>query len=219
MAKLTIEGADQLRQLAAKLRDADPKIRRELGKALRPSIKTITSEIQDTVRSAPSEGRGGKNARGRRAARTLARSRRLSTDRAKVIATKRHGLAVTSADVERTLVEHRAKQAAKAEASAGLRETIARAVGGSISTGSRATGVSVTWKVAAAKMPNSQRLMPKNFNRAKGWRHPVFGDRENWVAQKGTPFFDDVIKKHQNELGNKIVEGMQNAAEAILHDK
>lgn len=213
MAKLTIEGADQLRQLAAKLRDADPKIRRELGKALRPSIKTITSEIQDTVRSAPSKGRGGKNARGRRAARTLANSKHISDFQAREVALK------TGSTTEKVKAEHRAKQAAKAEAGAGLRETIARAVGGSISTGSRATGVSVTWKVAAAKMPNSQRLMPKNFNRLKGWRHPVFGDRETWVAQKGTPFFDDVIKKHQNELGNKIVEGMQNAAEAILHDK
>jgi hypothetical protein len=214
MAGLTIEGADQLRRLAVKLRAADPKIKRELGASLRPSVKAITREIQDTVRSAPSSGRGrGGSGDVRRAARALARTRRISDYRAREIALK------TGRTTEQVKAEHRAKQAAKAEAGAGLRESIARAVAGSISTSSARTGVSVTWKAAAAKMPNKQRRLPKDFNSPKGWRHPVFGNRENWVAQKGTPYFDVVIKKHREDLGQKVVEGMKTAADAILHDK
>lgn len=214
MAGLTIEGADELRRLAAKLRKADPKVKRDLGAALRPSVKAITAEIQSTVRSAPSSGRGrGGSGDVRRAARALARTRRISDYRAREIALK------TGRTTEQVKAEHRAKQAAKAEAGAGLRESIARAVAGSISTSSARTGVSVTWKAAAAKMPNRQRRLPKDFNSPKGWRHPVFGNRENWVAQKGTPFFDVVIKRHREDLGRKVLEGMQKAADSILHDR
>jgi hypothetical protein len=214
MAGLTVEGADELRRLAVKLRQADVKIRRDLGAALRPSVKTITGEIQNAVRSAPSTGRGrGGAGDKRRAARTLARTKHISDYQAREIALK---TGRTTADVK---AEHRAKQAVKADAGAGLRESIARAVSGGISTSSARTGVSVTWKAAAAKMPNKQRNLPKGFNSAKGWRHPVFGNREVWVAQKGAPFFDAVINKHREELGQKIVEGMRKAADSILNDK
>lgn len=213
MAGLTIEGADQLRKLAVKLRTADPKIRRELGKQLRPAVKAITGEIQDTVRSAPSSGRGrGSHGDQRRAARALARTRRMSDFRAREIALK------TGRTTGQVLAEHKAKQEAKAAAGAGLRETIARAVSGSISTSNAKTGVSVTWKAAAAKMPNKQRTLPKGFNSPRGWRHPVFGNRNVWVTQHGAPFFDTVIKKHREELGQHIVDGMKSAADAILHD-
>lgn len=212
MPKLTVEGADQLRKLADQLRASDPKIRREVGKSLRPSVKAITSEVQDAVRSAPSRGKRGLG-HSRRAARTLARTRRMSEYRAREIALRTGGM---TADV---LAASRARQEKTSVARAGLRETIARAISGSISTGSRKTGVSITWKAAAAKMPNKQRTLPKSFNSDKGWRHPVFGDREAWVTQKGFPYFDTTIKKHQNELGQKVVEGMQAAAEAILHEK
>lgn len=213
MSKLTVEGADELRKLAVKLRQADPKIRRGLSTSLRPSVKAITGEIQDVVRAAQSTGRGrGGSGDARRAARSLSRMKRISDARAGEIALK------TGRTAEQVKAEHRAKQEAKAEAGGGLRETIARAITGSISTGSARTGVAVTWKGAAAKMPNRQRRLPKDFNSPKGWRHPVFGDRTAWVAQKGTPYFDVTIKKHRDELGNRIVEGMKTAADAILHE-
>lgn len=210
MPELTIEGAEQLRLLAAKLRAADPAIRKELAASLRPEVKKITGEVQAAVRSAPSRGRGGLGAK-RRAAHTLSRTRSLSDERAGRIAAK------TGRTVEQVKGEHRAKQAAKAEAGAGLRESIARATSGSISTGSKSTGVSVAWRVRASKMANSQRKLPKNFNREKGWRHPVFGNRQNWVTQHGTPYFDVTINRHRDELGNKVLGGMQRAAEKILH--
>lgn len=217
MAQLTVEGAEQLRRLAAQLRTADPKIRRELGASLRPEVKRITGAVQDTVRAAPSHGRQGLGHQ-RRAAKSLALGRQLSEERAVTIATRRHKGPASLRQVREVQDKHRAKQAAKAQAGAGLRETIASATAGSISTGSKTTGVSVTWKVRAAKLANSQRKLPRYFNREKGWRHPVFGDRQNWVVQKGFPYFDTVIKKHREELGQRIVEGMRKAAEAIVHE-
>jgi hypothetical protein len=220
MATLKIEGSDQLRELAAKLKTADPKIRRELVKSLRPSVKKITGEIQETVRSAPSEGHKGLGHE-RRAAHTLARTKGLSTKAAVARASKKlgpnQGLGEFDRLVEAEREAHRAKQVKKAEEAAGLRESIASATAGSISTGSKATGVSVTWKVRAAKLANRQRRLPRDFNRARGWRHPVFGDRENWVSQQGLPYFDDVIKRHNGDLEKQVVEGLTRAAEAILH--
>lgn len=215
---LTIEGADQLRELAKQLKSAEPKIRSGLVSSLRPKVKPVTGEVQATVRAAPSRGRKGLGHR-RRAARALARSKSLSGQRAYNTAARRHKGPATEEQVHAVRTAHRARQVAKAEAGAGLRESIARATSGSISTGSAATGVSVTWKVRAAKMPNSQRKLAKAFNSAKGWRHPVFGDRQDWVTQHGTPYFDTVIKKHQTELRDAVLDGMTKAAEKILHEK
>lgn len=220
MAELRIEGADQLRELAAKLRQADPVTRRELVKSLRSDVKKITGEVQDAVRSAPSKGRQGLGHK-RRAAHTLSRTRGLSTKAAVGRASKKLKPGASLGEFDRLVQAereaHRTKQAAKAEAGAGLRESIARATGASVSTGSKSTGVSVSWRVRASKMSNAQRKLPKDYNRAKGWRHPVFGDRENWVTQYGTPYFDAVIKRHETFLRDRVIEGMQRAAEKILH--
>ena len=215
---VVIEGADQLRELARQLKSAEPKIRRELVSSLRGKVKPVTSEVQATVRSAPSRGKTGLGHQ-RRAARTLSRTRGLSDQRAYGAAARKHKGPATEEQLRAVQAAHRAKQAAKAVAGAGLRESIANATSGSISTGSRATGVSVTWKVRAAKMPNSQRKLAKAFNSAKGWRHPIFGNREDWVTQHGSPYFDAVIKKHQGELRDAVVNGMAKAAEKILHEK
>lgn len=46
---------------------------------------------------------------------------------------------------------------------------------------------------------------PKRFNREKGWRHPVFGDRETWVQQRGKPgWFDDTIAEHKQNMINAV---------------
>jgi len=215
---VVIEGADQLRELAKKLKGADPKIRRELVSSLRPQVKTVTGDVQQTVRTAPSRGRQGVGAR-RRAAKNLSRTRALSSERAYSLAARRHRGPATAVQVREVAAKHRARQEAKAAAGAGLREAIANATTGSISTGSKATGVSVTWKVKGGRMPNSQRKLPKAFNSPKGWRHPVFADRENWVVQHGTPYFDVRIKTHRGELESAVLHGLEKAAEKILHEE
>jgi hypothetical protein len=215
VAEVHVEGAQQLRELAKRLRAADPVIRRELVKSLRPEVRKVTDEVKATVRAAPSHGRKGLGHR-RRAAHTLSRTRRISEASAKKIATKKHGVEhVRVEHVEAVKAARRTKQAAKAAAGAGLRETIANATTSSITTGSAVTGVSVTWRVRASKLANSQRKLPKDFNSRKGWRHPVFGDRKNWVVQYGTPYFDDVIKRHNDYLRDRAVDGMQRAADSI----
>lgn len=43
--------------------------------------------------------------------------------------------------------------------------------------------------IDANKMPPGQRTLPRHMERAKGWRHPVYGNREKWVRQPGHPYF------------------------------
>ncbi|MDM4761883.1 hypothetical protein QT381_02550 [Galbitalea sp. SE-J8] len=67
----------------------------------------------------------------------------------------------------------------------------------------RATSVSVSFgkRMAGARVVTSDRLLDdkhkglmKVYN-LDTFRHPVFGDREEWVTQKGRPYFGAVIRK------------------------
>src|SRR5215469_5485060 len=72
----------------------------------------------------------------------------------------------------------RATAAKSAEKASGLRQTLARATGSTSSASSR--GVNLTFRVKSSQLPPSQRKLARAWNRPKGWRHPVFGNRETW---------------------------------------
>lgn len=49
-------------------------------------------------------------------------------------------------------------------------------------------------EVNAARMPSGQKALPLYLEGAKApWRHPVFGDRSNWVTQAAHPYFWDAV--------------------------
>lgn len=204
---VVVEGTDHLRELAHRLKQTDRPIRAQLVKHLRTVTKPVTEDVKQTVRSAPSHGRRGLAHR-RRAAKTLARARPISELRARELALKRG--TTTEAEQARS----RARQAAKAAAGAGLRDSIANATTAAVSTSAK-SGVNATWRVRASKMANSQRKLPKYFNRDKGWRHPLFGDKQHWYAQRGVPYFDAVINHHRDDLEKAVIEAMQVVADEL----
>jgi hypothetical protein len=59
-------------------------------------------------------------------------------------------------------------------------------------------------------MPPDQRTLPYHLDQPKGWRHPLFGDREHWVQQQGKPYFVSTLEKHRREY--------EQAAFAVLRD-
>ncbi|MDH6134660.1 hypothetical protein P3T37_004064 [Kitasatospora sp. MAA4] len=85
----------------------------------------------------------------------------------------------------------RASAAASAEKRSGLRATIAAATGATVSTGADRTNLA--FRMRSSQLPPEQRTLGKRWNKAQGWRHPVFG-RDVWVQQLGRPYFDTVIK-------------------------
>lgn len=86
---------------------------------------------------------------------------------------------------------------------AGLRSTIASA------TKLQITAKGVRFVVQSSKLPENQRSLPRHLDSEKGWRHPVFGNRDNWVAQKGRPYFASTIKKKAPAFRRAIVEAME----------
>lgn len=211
MAEVAVEGVEQLRILAAAMKSAPKQMRDGVLKNLRTSVKPVTKAVQDTVRSAPSRGYGSTSGRARRAAHALNRTKGLSDATAEKRAAKKG----TTAEAEKAA--HRVKQAAKAASGAGLRDSIARCVSAAVSASGPA-GVNATWRTRADRMPNLQRKLPKDFNNPKGWRHPVFGNRDVWVKQTGTPYFDAVIQKHRDELADSVTAALQDLADRLARE-
>jgi hypothetical protein len=78
-----------------------------------------------------------------------------------------------------------------------LRAAIARQVKAQTRLTGKAAGVRV--RVSTQGMPRGFRQAPRRTNR-DGWRHPVFGNREVWVQQRGKPgWFDDPLQARRAE--------------------
>lgn len=86
----------------------------------------------------------------------------------------------------------------KARANAGLRATVAS----SVRVRNLARGVTI--EVNKAKLPPDQRSMPNDLESTKGWRHPVFGNREVWAAERGGPWFYPTVRRHAERFRSAI---------------
>jgi len=62
--------------------------------------------------------------------------------------------------------------------STGLRRRIARGIG--IQADARRVRI-------VTRMPAGLEMLPRGFDTDKGWRKPLFGDRERWFQQPGHP--------------------------------
>lgn len=85
---------------------------------------------------------------------------------------------------------------------AGLRATIASA------TKLQVTAKGVRFVVQSSKLPEDQRSLPRHLDSEKGWRHPVFGNKEEWVHQKGKPYFAVTIKRKAPAFRRAILDAM-----------
>ncbi|SMF86130.1 hypothetical protein [Streptomyces sp. Amel2xC10] len=74
----------------------------------------------------------------------------------------------------------------------GLRGRMVKATRIEVRTVGRDAGVAI--RVDGRKMPPSMKALPKGMEGTKRWRHPVFGNRENWVTQKPSPYFFKVVR-------------------------
>lgn len=107
----------------------------------------------------------------------------------------------TTYNVGRATTE-RAKSSA-ARRAAGLRATVASA------TKLQVTAKGVRIVIQSSKLPPDQRTLPRHLDSEKGWRHPVFGDRDVWVHQKGRPYFAVTIKRRAPAFRRAVLEAME----------
>jgi hypothetical protein len=64
----------------------------------------------------------------------------------------------------------------------------------------------VRFVVRSAQLPPDQRSLPRHMNSEKGTRHPVFGNRDNWVSQTWRPagFFSKTISQKSHDFRRYI---------------
>lgn len=104
--------------------------------------------------------------------------------------------------------------AAGAGGSPGLRSAIAKKIRPEVKLGGRWSGA----RIKAFKTPGLRGFAnaPKRTNRAGGWRHPVFGDRETWVTQHGKEkWFDRALEGHANQYRDAVLQAMDDMARRI----
>lgn len=74
----------------------------------------------------------------------------------------------------------------------GTRKKIADAVTATVSTAGG--DARVQFRVQASRLPETLKNMPRKFDNATPWRHPVMGNTEVWVGQTGKSWFFPPIK-------------------------
>lgn len=95
-----------------------------------------------------------------------------------------------------------------------LRSSIAKKIRPEVKLGGMWTGA----RVKAFKTRNVRNFpnAPKRTNRASGWRHPVFGDRETWVDQTGKiDWFDRSFTGSGPQARQAVHDAMENMARRI----
>lgn len=95
----------------------------------------------------------------------------------------------------------------------GLRDTIAASTAFQLRLSGSSPAVRIL--VRQSSLPANQRYLPSRLNNPQGWRHPVFGNRDNWVHQQGHPFFDVTIGKHAQPLRRDILAAIDRACTVI----
>jgi hypothetical protein len=74
----------------------------------------------------------------------------------------------------------------------GLRGALSKATRLEVKTVGRQAGVAI--RVDGRKMPSHMKSLPSMVEGKKRWRHPVYGNRENWVNQSAEPYFYQVVR-------------------------
>lgn len=95
-----------------------------------------------------------------------------------------------------------------------LRPAIAKRIRPEVKLGGRWSGA----RVKAFKTKNIRNFpnAPKRTNRASGWRHPVFGNRDNWVTQHGKlEWFDRAFQGREGTYRAAVEQAMEDMARRI----
>lgn len=101
----------------------------------------------------------------------------------------------------------------------GLRKAMRDATRIRVATGARNTVVSL--EVDRRKMPKGKANLPAYMDGKDGpfgrWRHPVYGNKTNWVTQESHPYFDAPVRAHLTNVREAVVAAVRETAREIEH--
>ncbi|WP_051819252.1 hypothetical protein [Streptomyces sp. NRRL S-920] len=93
----------------------------------------------------------------------------------------------------------------------GLRRRVARGV-----RIQARTGKSPILRVTTSMAERDEQNLPGYLDRPQGWRHPVFGNRHEWVTQHtGGSWFREPLADHRQEIAQSLRQVLDDAAETI----
>jgi hypothetical protein len=93
-----------------------------------------------------------------------------------------------------------------------LRRAVAKGVRAQASAGGRrGAGLRI---VTSMPLP-SQAMLPRGLDTPGGWRHPFFGDREDWVDQPGHSWFREPIAKEHPATKKAVLDLLAQARDQI----
>jgi hypothetical protein len=93
----------------------------------------------------------------------------------------------------------------------GMRDGLAAGTRASVSIGKKA---GVTIVTSPARLPRGKQQMARSWNN-NSFRHPVFGDRQQWVSQTGNPYFESTILAHKAEFQRAVLAALQEAVREV----
>jgi hypothetical protein len=96
----------------------------------------------------------------------------------------------------------------------GLRASLANATVADVNPTKK--GAILKIKVSTSKFMSASgrpRTLPYYIEgrRKREWRHPVFGNMENWVAQQPHPFLGVTVLPHKTEFASQVTQALDDA--------
>lgn len=94
-----------------------------------------------------------------------------------------------------------------------LRATLAASIGMTVTM--TPNGAKVTVTTGRGGLPANLATMPKRLDSARGWRHPVQGNREVWVKQLAGPWWWSAIEPNIKRFREEINKAIDRVTEKL----
>lgn len=94
-----------------------------------------------------------------------------------------------------------------------LRPALAKATRMEVRTAGRHAGARI--RVDGRRMFPRGGSLPAMYEGEKRWRHPVFGNRDIWVSQKGRPTFYPTVRPFTEQIRRRIDQTVREIANRI----
>lgn len=70
-------------------------------------------------------------------------------------------------------------------------------------------------RVQTSMPARSEGIIPRGLDRAKGWRHPLFGDKDHWFSNPGYDWFLSTFRNGGDEIERDLKSVLDRAAREI----
>lgn len=100
------------------------------------------------------------------------------------------------------------------EGHTGLRSRVSAGVGYRAGLSTRNTAY---FRIFTSMAENDEAIIPRGMDRAAGWRHPLFGNKNHWYTSRPvrTGWFTDTIADGRDEIQRAIEDALERAANLV----